>query len=100
MSNWEIAEFTITPGQEDEFAQRVQAAEPIFAAAEGCTALQLQRSVDVPGRFLLLIEWDSVEHHTEKFTATEGFRTFVDSVTPCYAADPRAFHTAVVPGGF
>jgi len=32
MSNWEIAEFTITPGQEDEFAQRVQAAEPIFAA--------------------------------------------------------------------
>lgn len=100
MSNWEIAEFTITEGREDEFAQQVLLSLPIFKAAEGCTALQLQRAVDMPGRFLLLIEWDTVAHHTEIFTATEGFTTFVDRVTPLYAAEPRVFHTEVIEGGF
>jgi quinol monooxygenase YgiN len=100
MSAWEIAEFSVTAGGEDEFEKRVLASAPIFAAAEGCTAMQLQRSVDVPGRFLLLIEWDSVEHHTEKFTATEGFATFVGAVSPLYAAEPRVFHTTAIPGGF
>jgi quinol monooxygenase YgiN len=100
MSNWEIAEFSITAGREDEFEKRILDSAPIFAAAEGCTALRLHRAVDARGRFLLLIEWDSVAHHTEKFTATEGFRTFVGRVTPLYAAEPRVFHTAAVPGGF
>jgi quinol monooxygenase YgiN len=100
MSNWEIAEFSIAPGKEDAFERQVLDSVPIFTAAEGCRALQLQRAVDVPGRFLLLIVWDSVAHHTEKFTATQGFTTFVDSVSPFYAAEPRVFHTAPVPGGF
>ena len=100
MTNWEIAEFSIAEGQEREFERQVLASEPIFAAADGCRALRLHRAVDVPGRFLLLIEWDSVAHHTERFTATEGFRGFVDAVSPLYAAQPRVFHTAAVPGGF
>jgi quinol monooxygenase YgiN len=100
MSNWEIAEFSIAKGQEREFERRVLDCEPIFTAADGCRALRIHRSVDVPGRFLLLIEWDSVAHHTERFTATEGFRLFVESVSPLYAAEPRVFHTAPVPGGF
>ena len=100
MSNWEIAEFSITTGEEDEFERRVLDSVPIFTAAEGCRALRLHRAVDVPGRFLLLIEWVSVAHHTDKFTATDGFRTFVATVSPLYAADPRVFHTTAVPGGF
>ena len=62
--------------------------------------MKLQRAVDVPGRFLLLLEWDTVAHHTEIFTATEGFRTFVDSVAPMLATPPRVFHTAEIAGGF
>jgi quinol monooxygenase YgiN len=100
MSIWEIAEFSIAPGEEGEFEQRVLDSAPIFAAAEGCTAFRLHRAVDVAGRFLLLIEWDSVEHHTEKFTATDGFATFVAAVSPLYAAEPRVFHTTALPGGF
>ena len=100
MSNWEIAEFSIAAGQEEEFERQVLASEPIFAAADGCRALRLHRAVDVPGRFLLLIEWDSVAHHTDRFTTTEGFRVFVESVSPFYAEPPRVFHTAAVPGGF
>jgi quinol monooxygenase YgiN len=100
VSIWEIAEFSIISGDEDEFERRVLDSEPIFAAAEGCTALRLQRAADVPGRFLLLVEWESVAHHTDKFTTTDGFAAFVGAVSPLWAAEPRVFHTAAVPGGF
>lgn len=100
MSIWEIAEFDIAEGEQDTFESTVLASQPIFAAAQGCTAMRLQRAVDVPGRFVLLLEWDSVAHHTEIFTATEGFAAFVASVEPLFASAPRVFHTAAVPGGF
>jgi quinol monooxygenase YgiN len=96
MPVWEIAEFAVVGGKEDEFATSVLGFEPVFLGFEGCTAFQLQRSVDVPGRFVLLIEWETVEHHTEKAPTTDGFKSFVAAVEPMWAEAPRVFHTAVV----
>jgi heme-degrading monooxygenase HmoA len=98
MSNWEIAEFVVTVGAEDEFEKRVRDALPIFEAADGFLTLTLDRAVDKESTFLLLIEWTSVAHHTEIFTTTEGFDTFVASVSPLYAIEPRVYHTSRVIG--
>jgi quinol monooxygenase YgiN len=100
MPVWEIAEFAIEPGKEERFEKTVLEFASVFEGFEGCTALQLQKSVDVDSRFLLLIEWESVEHHTEKAPTTDGFKAFVAAVEPLYAEAPRVYHTQVVEGGF
>ncbi len=100
MSIWEIAEFSIRPDQDDDFAAAVKTSLPIFQEAEGCLALMLEKSVDVDHRYLLRIEWESVEHHTERFTVTNGFRTFVGRVSPLYDTDPRVYDTQSLGIGF
>ncbi len=93
MTIWEIAVFDIRLGMEDAFEEQVRASVPIFQAAEGCRSFEVHRSLEVPGRFALHIEWDSVEHHTVIFTKTEGFDVFVASVSPYFASDPVVDHT-------
>jgi quinol monooxygenase YgiN len=100
MSIYEIAEFTITPGESENFAAQVKESVPIFQAAEGCLGLRLERAVDVADRFLLVIDWETVEHHTKVFTTTDAFDAFVAAVSPLYAEDPRVYHTESLEIGF
>ncbi|GAA2234259.1 antibiotic biosynthesis monooxygenase [Herbiconiux moechotypicola] len=95
-TKWEIAEFVVTPGSEEKFAELVELSLPIFEAAEGFHSLTLDRAVDKDSTFLLRIEWETVAHHTEIFTASEGFTVFVDRVTPLYAEPPRVYHTELL----
>lgn len=100
MTVWEIAVFAIKQGQEFTFETTVLASIPLFERQEGCLDFQMLRSVDDPTRFTLLIEWESIAHHTEIFASTEDFKTFIDSVTPFLAADAMVDHAERFVGGF
>src|SRR3954462_6826509 len=62
----EIAQVDIKPGQEAEFEAGAAKAAPLFQRAKGCRAMSLQRSVEKPSRYGLLL-WDTVENHTNDF---------------------------------
>jgi quinol monooxygenase YgiN len=100
MSIHEIVELTITPGESENFAAAVKESVPIFQAAEGCLSLRLEQSVDVADRFLLFIEWETLEHHTEVFAKTAGFDTYVARVSPLYGGEARVYHTEDLDIGF
>lgn len=70
----EVAEIEVKPGLEAEFEKGVAEAKPLFLRARGCSGVRLERSIEKPQRYLLLVQWATVENHTVDFRLS-GFRT-------------------------
>ncbi|HEY0812449.1 MAG TPA: antibiotic biosynthesis monooxygenase family protein [Pseudonocardia sp.] len=92
----EIADFTVKAGTEDEFAAAVQEALPFLAATPGFRNARLTRGVESPSRFVLLVEWESVEAHTVGFRQSDRFPKWRAVIGPYFDGDPRAEHAVDV----
>ncbi|MFF8632243.1 antibiotic biosynthesis monooxygenase family protein [Streptomyces werraensis] len=88
----EIAQIEIHPGQEQDFEEAVAKAIPHFLAAEGCDRVDLHRSVEHTSRYRLMVRWETVEHHTVTFRASEGFARWRALAGPHFAAPPQVEH--------
>ncbi|MFE2050962.1 antibiotic biosynthesis monooxygenase family protein [Streptomyces sp. NPDC059459] len=88
----EIAQIEILPGQEEDFEKAVTEALPFFLAADGCDGVDLQRSVERPSRYRLVVRWETVEHHTVTFRASDGFARWRALAGPHFAASPQVEH--------
>lgn len=88
----EVGLIDITPGREDEFAAAYATARTVLADTPGCRSVRLTRGVESPSRFVLLVEWDSVEAHEQNFRATERFTTWRSLIGPYFAGPPMVEH--------
>ena len=93
----EVADFAVLPGQEDEFAAAVGEGLPFVADTPGFRSARLTRGVESPSRFVLLIEWDSLEAHTVGFRESENFGRWRSAVGPFFDGPPRVEHFNDVP---
>ncbi len=69
----EIAILSIDPANADAFEAAVAQAAPLFKAAPGCHGLALERGIEDPGKYRLLVQWESVAHHLDIFRNSEAF---------------------------
>ena len=88
----EIADFAVLAGQEDEFADAVEKGLAYVADTPGFRNARLTRGVESPSRFVLLIEWDSLEAHTVGFRESENFTRWRGLVGPFFDGQPRVEH--------
>lgn len=88
----EIADFTVRPGTEDQFAAAYLEAKDLLAATPGFVSARMTRGIESPSRFVLLVEWQSVEAHTVGFRESERFPRWRELVGPFFAADPKVEH--------
>ena len=93
----EIADFTVKAGTEDRFAAAVQEGLPHVASTPGFLGARLTRSIESPSRFVLLIEWDSVEAHNVGFRESDRFPLWRALIGPFFDGDPRVEHVSDVP---
>jgi heme-degrading monooxygenase HmoA len=96
----EIAQIDIKPGMEAEFEAGVGKAAPLFKRAKGCRTMSLQRSVEKPQRYRLMLTWDTVENHTKDFYGSADWQEWRKLVAHCFAAPPEAEHVREVMKGF
>ena len=95
----EIAVLPIKPGTERDFETRVQKAAPLFQRAKGCRGLSLRRSLEVPSRYRLFVQWQTLDDHTG-FCASADHETWRQLVVPCLAGPPAVEHVTEVVRGF
>jgi heme-degrading monooxygenase HmoA len=88
----EIADFTVLPGTEDEFAAAVHQGLAYVSDTPGFRNARLTRSVESRSRFVLLIEWDSLEAHTVGFRESENFTRWRGLIGSFLDGDPRVEH--------
>lgn len=92
----EVANISVVPGREDEFAAAYAGAKQVLASTPGCRSIRMTRGVESPSRFVLLVEWDSVEAHEQNFRATERFSQWRGAIGPFFDGPPVVEHFADV----
>ena len=86
----EVALIDVTDPAGFETAYRE--ARAILAGTPGCRSVRMTHGVESPERFVLLVEWDSVEVHESSFRATERFARWRALIGPWFAGPPRVEH--------
>jgi heme-degrading monooxygenase HmoA len=93
----EVGLFDITPGAEAAFVAGFAEARPHLAGAPGCRSVRMTRGVESPSRFVLLVEWDSVEAHEVNFRRAERFGQWRALIGPYFAQPPMVEHFTDLP---
>ena len=88
----EIAEIDVIAGSEAAFEAAVAEAAPHFKLARGCRSFALDRSIEHPQRYRLMVGWDSVEDHMVHFRESAGFQSWRALVGHLFATPPRVEH--------
>ena len=88
----EIAYLTIDPAKAEAFEAAVRKAAPVFAAAEGCHGMRLERVHEDPTQYRLSVDWESVDHHMVTFRESEGFQQWRSLAGPFFVEPPRVEH--------
>jgi heme-degrading monooxygenase HmoA len=94
----EIAMLEIKPGSEDAFVAAYGQVRHEVASTPGCRSMRLTRGVESPSRFVLLVEWDSVQAHERDFRGSDGFTRWRAGIGPYFAQPPNVEHYADVTG--
>ncbi len=96
----EIAQIRIKPDAKQAFEAAVEAAAPHFRTAKGCRSFKLERTIEDPLAYRLVVGWDCVEDHMVTFRSTEGFARWRELAAPHFAEPPEVHHVELVLTGF
>lgn len=92
----ERAQLEVHPGSEARFEAAYAEAVKVISGQPGCRAVTLARGVEERSSYLLLIEWDRVEDHTEGFVRSPDFAVWRALLHEFYAAPAVVRHYAPV----
>ncbi len=70
----EVAILNVRPGMAPEFESAFQRASSIISAMPGHLSHELQRCIEARDRYILLVEWESLEAHTVGFRGSPEYQ--------------------------
>ena len=89
----EIADIRIQPGQQAAFeAALQQGVDSVIAQARGFRGYKVNKGIESPERYVLMIFWDTLEDHTEHFRGGPLFPQWRTLVGPFFAAATQVEH--------
>ncbi len=88
----EHAILDIASGQESDFELAFSEASSIISSMAGFGSLRLDRCVERPSRYLLLVEWRSIEDHVEGFRKSAEYERWRDLLHRFYEPFPVVEH--------
>ncbi|HRF98769.1 MAG TPA: antibiotic biosynthesis monooxygenase, partial [Aggregatilineales bacterium] len=89
----EIAEFYIRPNTQPAFESALrESLDKYISKSHGFINAQLHQSIEDDTRFILLVNWETLEDHTVGFRQSEQFKYHRELITPYFAKDPFVQH--------
>ncbi|ABW28874.1 antibiotic biosynthesis monooxygenase family protein [Acaryochloris marina] len=92
----EVAILDVIPGQADQFQADFQQAQHIIAAMPGYLGHELQRCIEQPSRYLLLVHWQTLEDHVQGFRQSPQYQQWKTLLHHYYDPFPIVEHYAAV----
>ncbi len=93
----EHADIRIDPLKRSAFEEAiVHGVTTVIAHAQGFKGYKVNRSIETPGRYLLMIYWDTLEDHTVGFRGSDLFPQWRAIVGPFFAQPPVVEHLELV----
>jgi heme-degrading monooxygenase HmoA len=88
----EHAVLAVKPGSEAEFESAFAEAKPIIAASPGCRYVSLSRCIEQTSQYLLIVDWDRLEDHTEGFRRSPAYEEWRKLLHHFYDPFPTVEH--------
>ncbi len=95
----EAAVLPVIAGREAEFESAFREASPIIASVPGYLGHELQRCIETPSRYLLLVRWETLEAHTVGFRGSAEYQRWRALLHHFYDPFPVVEHFELVPLG-
>ncbi len=93
----EIADIRIPPGKQAEFDATIERGiKTVISQAKGFRGFKVNRGIESPERYLLMIYWETLESHTVDFRDGPLFAQWRAIVGPYFAAPPVVEHFELV----
>jgi heme-degrading monooxygenase HmoA len=89
----EIADIRIQPGKQLEFDAAIQRGlAQVISNAKGYIEHRVNKCIETPERYVLMIFWETLENHTVDFRESPAFQEWRNIVGPFFAAPPNVEH--------
>ena len=88
----EVAVLDVLPGREAEFQDAFAKAESIIGSMRGYVNHELKRCIENPSRFILLVNWERLEDHTEGFRKSPRYQEWKALLHHFYDPFPEVQH--------
>jgi heme-degrading monooxygenase HmoA len=89
----ELADIRIQPGKQREFDAAIRRGlDTVIAHAKGFRGYKVNKCIESPERYVLMIFWDTIEDHTVGFRQSPAFQDWRAIVGPHFAAPPTVEH--------
>ena len=88
----EVATLDVKPGQAALFEAAFTQAQKIISSMPGYVSHQLQKCIEKPDRYILLVNWQTLEHHTVGFRESEQYQEWRKLLHHFYDPFPEVEH--------
>ena len=88
----ESAVLDVKPGQDRAFEAAFAEAQRIISASPGYVSHELQRCIEKPNRYLLLVRWRTLQDHTEGFRKSPPYQEWKRLLHHFYDPFPTVEH--------
>ena len=92
----EVAILDVKPGQQADFESAFNEAQTIISAMPGYLSHQLQRCLENSDRYILLVNWQTLEHHTRGFRESAEYQRWRELLHHFYDPFPQVEHYQTV----
>ena len=92
----EIAMLNIRDGEHVAFEQAFSKAQDIISSTPGYISHQLQRSLDAPDKYVLLVNWNRLEDHIKGFRQSIQYQEWKRLLHHFYDPFPTVEHFEIV----
>jgi heme-degrading monooxygenase HmoA len=79
-------------GMEAEYEEAFRGASKIISSMKGYISHNLQRCIEVEGKYLLLVQWESLEDHTVGFRQSNEYQQWKKQLHHFYDPFPIVEH--------
>ena len=88
----EVAILNVREGMTAEFEAAFRQASPIIGSMQGYISHELQRCLEAPNRYVLLVRWETLEDHTIGFRQSAEYQEWKRLLHHFYDPFPTVEH--------
>lgn len=85
----EVAMLQVKKGMEEDFEKVFREASKIISSMKGYISHEIQRCMDVKGKYLLLVKWETLEDHTIGFRQSKEYQEWKKQLHHFYEPFPK-----------
>ena len=92
----EVASLNVRAAQTADFEAAFREASPLIASMGGYISHELQRCLETPNRYILLVHWQRLEDHTVGFRGSPEYQEWKRLLHHFYDPFPTVEHYQIV----